>query len=153
MTEEHETEKQIEVVEAEEQTKTTDDVWREVGTQFEALGKSLGQAFRSTWESEETQRQLESIREGLEKAAQQIDQGVKKATASPEAQKLRGEAEKAAESLQVASEKAWQDAQPHLLSALTQFNAELQKMIERLQQQEERAEGYPAEDEPDVTEE
>lgn len=148
-----ETEKQLDVVEVEEQPKTTDEVWREVGQQFEALGKSLSQAFRATWESEETRKQVEKLEDGLNRATQKAGEVVKKAGSSPEAQKLREEAEKTTESLQAAGQKTWEDARPHLLSALTQFNTELQKMIDRLQQQEATPEESVAEDEPDVTEE
>jgi methylphosphotriester-DNA--protein-cysteine methyltransferase len=148
-----ETEKQLDVVEVEEQAKTTDEVWREVGQQFEALGKSLSQAFRATWESEETRKQVKKLGDGLDRAAQKVEEAIKKAGSSPEAQKLREEAEKTAESLQTAGQKTWEDARPHLLSALTQFNTELQKMIDRLEHQEATPEEPPTEEEPDVTEE
>ncbi len=149
---ENETEKQLEVVESEEQKKTTDEVWHEVGRQFEALGKSLSQAFRATWESEETRKHVEKLGNDLDRAAQKVEEAVKKAGSSPEAQKLREEAEKTAESLQVAGKKTWDDARPHLLSALTQFSTELQKVIDRLQQQDATSEEPSVEDEPDVKE-
>ena len=146
------TEKQPEVVESEEQKKTTDEVWREVGRQFEALGKSLSQAFHATWESEETRKHVEKLGNDLDRAAQKVEEAVKKAGSSPDAQKLREEAEKTAESLQVAGKKTWDDARPHLLSALTQFSTELQKVIDRLQQQDATSEEPSVEDEPDVKE-
>ncbi len=147
------TEEQVEGIDNEEEAKTTDDVWRDVGRQFDALGRSLSQAFRATWESEETRKQVEKLGDGLDKAAKQIEEAIKKADSSPEAQKLREDADKAADSLRTAGEKAWQDARPHLLSALAQFNAELQKMVERLREQEKATGETPVESEAEKPEE
>ena len=115
---------------------TTDEAWREVGRQFQALGESLAEAFRTAWESEENRRHVENMQEGLEAMIEQVGQALKEADASPEAQKIRGEAEKATESLRAAGEQTWQEVRPHLLSALDQINAQLQKMIGRLKEEE-----------------
>jgi len=115
---------------------TTDEAWREVGRQFQALGESLAEAFRTAWESEENRRHVKNMQEGLEAMIEQVGQALKEADASPEAQKIRGEAEKATESLRAAGEQTWQEVRPHLLSALDQINAQLQKMIGRLKEEE-----------------
>ena len=115
---------------------TTDEAWREVGRQFQALGESLAEAFRTAWESEENRRHVKNMQEGLEAMIEQVGQALKEADASPEAQKIRGEAEKATESLRTAGEQTWQEVRPRLLSALDQINAELQKMIGRLKEEE-----------------
>jgi vacuolar-type H+-ATPase subunit I/STV1 len=131
---------------------TTDEAWREVGRQFQALGESLAEAFRTAWESEENRQHVQNMRDGLEAMIDQVGQAIKEASASPEAQKMRGEAEKAAESLRGAGEQTWQEARPHLLSALNQINAELQKMIGRLEQEEPTSEVPAAEVAPDEPE-
>ncbi len=64
----------------------------------------------------------------------EIGQAIREANESPEGQRVRQEAEKAAQSARAAGEKALQDARPHLLSALRQVNAELQKMVSRLEE-------------------
>jgi hypothetical protein len=115
---------------------TTEESWREVGRQFEALGESLARAFRAAWESEETRQHLESMKAGLEAMVDQVGQAIKETSASPEAEQVRQEVEKAAESARVAGEKALQEARPHLVSALGQVNAELQKVISRLERGE-----------------
>jgi gas vesicle protein len=115
---------------------TTDEAWREVGRQFQALGESLAEAVRTAWESEETRRHAQNMQDGLEAMIDRVDQAIKEASASPKAEKLRGEAEKAAESLQTAGEQTWQEVRPRLLSALDQINAELQEMIGRLKGEE-----------------
>jgi hypothetical protein len=130
---------------------TTEEAWREVGQQFQALGESLAEAFRTAWESEETRRHVQNMQDGLEAMIDHVDRAIKEAGTSPEAEKMRGEAEKAAASLRAAGEQTWQEARPHLLSALTQINAELQKMISRLREEESASEA-PAEVTPEEPE-
>jgi hypothetical protein len=72
---------------------------------------------------------------GLESMVNQVGQAIQETIASPEAHKARTEAEKAAESLRAAGQKTWQESRPHLVSALRQVNAELQKMISQLEQE------------------
>ena len=119
---------------------TSQDAWGEVGAQFQALGESLATTFRTFWEREETREHLQSVKDGLQTMADEVSQAIDEASTSPEAQKAREEVKKAAESARVAGEKAVQDIQPHLLSALTQVNAELQRVIERMQAGKEEAE-------------
>ena len=135
---------------AEEQT--TEEAWRQVGQQFQALGESLAETFRTAWESEETRRHVQNMQGGLEAMVNKVDQALKEAIASPQGEKLRTEAENAAESIQAAGEQTWQEVSPHLLSALNQINAELQKMIGRLKGKGVTSETPAAEaasDEPD----
>lgn len=113
---------------------TPEQTWREVGNQFRALGESLAQAFRTTWQSEENRQYLQELRGGLEGLADSVGRVVQEASRSPEAQRAEDELRKAAQSAQVAGRQAWQDAEPHLLSALQQANAELQKIIDRMEQ-------------------
>ena len=122
---------------------TTQESWREVGDQFKALGDSLSRAFRTAWESEENRQHLESIKSGLKAMVDQVGQALEEAGTSPEGQKVRREAEKAAESARVAGEKALEEARPHVLSAVRQINAELEKWIRGMEGREEEA------DEPD----
>lgn len=114
--------------------RTTQEAWREVGRQFQTLGESLAQAFRAAWEDEENRQHLQDVQAGLEAMAREIGQAVEEANASPEGQKVRGEAEKAVESARAAGAQAWQEARPHLISALRQASDELQKMVSRLEE-------------------
>ena len=83
----------------------TDEAWRQVGQQFQALGESLAETFRTAWESEETRRHVQNMQDGLEAMVSRVDQALKEAIASPKGKKLRTEAEKTAESLQAAGEQ------------------------------------------------
>jgi hypothetical protein len=113
--------------------RTNQDAWREVGRQFQSLGESLAEAFRAAWEDEENRQQMHDLRAGLEKMARDIGQAVREASESPEGQKVREEARKAAQSAREAGRNAWQDARPHMVSALRQVDAELQRIITKLE--------------------
>ena len=108
--------------------------WSEVGRQFEALGASLARALRAEWAREETRQHVEALRAGMEKMVSEVDRAVEDAAQSPQGQQLREHAAKTAESLRAAGEQTWQEAQPHLLSALTKINAELKAVVDCLEQ-------------------
>jgi hypothetical protein len=116
---------------------TTQEVWRDVGQQFQALGKSLAQAFRTAWEDEGNRQHVQDMQTGLEAMVNEIGQAIKEASSSPQGQKVRQEVEKAAESAHAAGKQALKDARPHLLSALRQVNTELEKIINDLDDVEE----------------
>jgi len=113
--------------------KTTEETWREVGDQFKALGESLATAFRTAWDKEETREHMRGMKEGLEAMVDQVGRAIEEASASVEGQKVREELERAAESARAAGEKTLQDARPHLIAALDTVNAELQKLIRRME--------------------
>jgi hypothetical protein len=117
--------------------RTTNEAWREAGRQFQALGESLAEAFRTAWEDEENRQHLQGMQAGLEKMVNEIGQAIKEAGASPEGQKAHEEAKKAAESARAAGSKTWQAARPHVVSALRQVDAELQKIISQMEAVEE----------------
>ena len=116
---------------------TTHEAWSEVGRQFQSLGESLAEAFRTAWEDEGNRRQLRDLQTGLEKMANDVAQAVREASESPEGQKVREETKKAAGSARAAGESAWKDARPHVLSALRSVDAELQKIISKMEAAEE----------------
>jgi len=110
------------------------DAWKEVGKQFETLGESLAAAFRKTWaDNEQVQGHVQA---GLEAMLQEINLAIKEAAASSDGQKVQGELKKAAQSARQAGEQAWREGQPHLTNALRQILAELQKAIDRIEQEQ-----------------
>lgn len=113
---------------------TPSDAWRDVGKQFEALGVSLATAFRTAWESEENRKRLQGMQAGLESMVNEVGKAIQETSESPEAQRARAEAQKAAQSIHTAGQQTWQEARPHLVSALRQVSAELQKAISQLEQ-------------------
>ena len=115
--------------------RTTSDAWREVGKQFEALGNSLANAFRTMWEDENTRRHMREMQGGLETMVSEVNKAIKETVESPEGQKARAEAERAAQSLRAASTKTWQETKPQVVTALRQLSAELQKAIAQLERE------------------
>ncbi|MCK4472800.1 MAG: hypothetical protein KAW49_13550 [Anaerolineae bacterium] len=127
----------------------TEETWREVGGQFQALGESLAQAFRTAWENEENRQHLRDMRDDLEAMVDNVGQAIKEASVSPGGQKVRREAQKTAASARAAGEQALQKARPHLLSALRQINTELQKMIGHMEEKQPASEDAAAEFAPE----
>jgi hypothetical protein len=117
--------------------KPTHDTWHQVGQQFQTLGESLAKTFRAAWEDEGNRQHMQGMQSGLEKMVNEIGQAIKETSESPEGQRVREEAKKAAESAKVAGTKTWQDARPHVLSALRSLDAELQKVISQMEAAEE----------------
>ena len=111
----------------------TRQAWEEVGHQFEQLGQSLATAFKTLWERQDTQQQFESLRVGLKSMADDVSAAVSKSITTEEAQKIKAEAQKAAESAQKATEKTAAELRPQVTTALKQLNAELQKLIDRME--------------------
>jgi hypothetical protein len=116
---------------------TTNKAWSKVGKQFQTLGESLAEAFRTAWEDEGSRQHLQEMQAGLEKMMSEIGQAIKETSESPEGQRAREEAKKATESARVAGAQAWRDARPHVLSALRSVDAELQKIISQMEAAEE----------------
>jgi hypothetical protein len=69
----------------------------------------------------------------MERMVDDIGEAIKQASESPEGQRIREEAKRAADSAHAAGSQAWQDARPHVVSALRQVGAELEKMIGKLE--------------------
>jgi hypothetical protein len=117
-----------------EQPNQPNDSWAEVGEQFQNLGKSIAQAFRSAWEDEENQRRLQEMKKGLESMVTEVDQAIRETAATPQAQRIRTEAEQTAQTLRHAGEQTVEDLRPHVTMALNQLNEALRRLVERLDQ-------------------
>ena len=113
-------------------SKSTEESWQEVGRQFEVLGSSLAQAFRTAWSNIETSTEAQQVKTGLESMLREVGQAIDDTTKTPEAQKLKEDAKRTAESLRTAGEQTVQEARPQILSALQKANEELQKLIDKM---------------------
>ena len=116
---------------------TNEEPWSEVGRQFQALGESIANAVRAAWEDEGNRQQLRDLQAGMEKMANDIGEAIRQASESPEGQRFKEEARKAADSAHAAGSKAWQDARPHVVSALRKVGSELEKIIGNLEEEQE----------------
>lgn len=107
--------------------------WEEVGRQFQELGQSLAQAFRTAWENEDNQRRVQEMRTGVESMLREVGKAIDDSAKSPEGQKIRQEAERTVESLRVAGEQTVQEVRPQLIDALQKLNTELQKLVDKME--------------------
>jgi hypothetical protein len=130
-----------------ESSEPTSATWSEVGEQFETLGETIAEAFRAAWEREDTRHHVEGLKTGLEGLVGSVEQAISEFGESAEGERVKAEAQKAADSARAAGEKAWEDAQPHILSALQRVNEELRKVTSRIQGSESEEAAEPEEDE------
>jgi hypothetical protein len=115
-----------------EKGQTNSEPWNEVGRQFQTLGESIAQAFRSAWQDEGNRAKAEEMKIGLVSLVSEIGKAIEESASSEKGKKVIHEAEKAAQELHQAGAAAVQDMQPHLLSALRRVNQDLQAMIDRM---------------------
>jgi hypothetical protein len=104
--------------------RSTDGSWHDVRTEFEALGKTLGDIFRSAWQSQDAESALGQIREMVGAATQQWNDAV---DGTPEAQQAREQLVRLTEALNSAVGRAGEQVRPELLRLLRQTNAELRR--------------------------
>lgn len=124
------------------------DAWREVGRQFQVLGESLASALRVSLESEENRKHLQSLQTGVESMLKEVSQAIRETASSPKTQQVKSDAERAASSVRAAGEQTVQEVRPHLVAALRQVNAELQKFISRMEQEQPAPATPPVHDAP-----
>lgn len=109
------------------------DTWKDVGKQFEALGQGISEAFRAVMNSS----QARDAQADLEKMVLDINMAVKRAADSPEGQKIRSETARTVDTIKAATRQTGEEMRPQVISALKKLNAELQKLIERIEKGDE----------------
>ena len=114
-------------------TGQTTEAWREVGKQFEVLGKTLAEAVRTSWYNEENRKRLQEMQGGLESMAKQVSTAIKETAANPNAETAKTQAKKTADTVRTAGEQTVQELRPHLVNALHLLNDELDKLVKRME--------------------
>jgi methyl-accepting chemotaxis protein len=114
--------------------KSTEEAWRQVGRQLETLGESLASTFRTAWQRAEGSQEVQNMQTGLEAMVDKVGQAIKEVGTTAEEKGVRQRMEETAEALHAAGSQTFEEARPHLVSALNQVNAELQKLIRSLQE-------------------
>ncbi len=104
---------------------TTGTSWQEVAAEFEALGKTLGDALRGAWQRQDDSVGLRRLRDSLYSMVQELNRAV---DGTPEGQQARDQLARLTESIREAAERAGDEVRPELLSMLRQANAELQRL-------------------------
>lgn len=98
--------------------------WQDVATEFEALGRTLGDVLRGVWRGQDDAAGLGRLREALDVLLLELNRSVE---GTPEARQAREQVVRLAESIRSAAERAGEEVRPELLSMLRQANAELRR--------------------------
>jgi hypothetical protein len=112
---------------------STGDAWREVGKQFEVLGETLASAFRTAWNDEQNRKRMQEMQHGVESMLNDVAKAIDETIKSPQMQQTKTEVKKVAVTVKTAGEQTFQEVRPQLVSALSQLNAELQKLVTRIE--------------------
>lgn len=107
---------------------------RDILDELEALGQQLSTALKTLWESEESRKLRQDLRQGFVQLGQEIDEAVKSAQES-EAAKQFGEQVKETVDKARRSDVATQVEQG-LATGLRKMNEELSKLISSLEEEE-----------------
>ena len=105
-------------------SRSTGASWEDVRAEFEALGKTLGDALRGAWQRQDTDAGLGMVRDSLQAMIQELNRAI---DGSPEGQRARDQLVQLTESIRAAAERAGDEVRPELLAMLRQANAELRK--------------------------
>ncbi|MGE5138537.1 MAG: hypothetical protein ACM3JD_03660 [Rudaea sp.] len=108
------------------------EAWREVGREFQTLGKTLADAMRAALTNEENRRRIQEMQSGLESMVKEVNSAIKESYTSPQAQQARSQAGRTAETLRAAGEQTVQDIRPQVVAALRQLNQELERLTNRM---------------------
>ncbi|MGC8837746.1 MAG: hypothetical protein ACP5UM_04945 [Anaerolineae bacterium] len=103
------------------------------------LGRRLTQAAQTAWETEEARRLRQEVKAGLEKLLAELEQGVERAREHPTTQKVQEEVEEMLESARRG--KIAQEVKEGITQALRSLNAELDRLIQRLEETQKPEEG------------
>lgn len=113
--------------------KKSSEAWEEIGTQLRSLGDSLAHMFRTAWQDEENRTRLDELSSDLEAMIVNVNEAIREAARSEEGQQVKEEAENTFRKLYQAGQQTFQEARPHLISALHQLDDVLREMVDRME--------------------
>ena len=103
---------------------STDTSWQDVISEFEALGKTLGDVLRGAWTGPDNDAGLGRLRDSLEAMMRDLNRAV---DGTPEAEQARDQLVHLTESIRAAAARAGEELRPELINMLRQANAELRR--------------------------
>src|SRR5712692_1917342 len=87
--------------------------WQDVAAEFEALGKTLGDALRGVLQRPDSELGLGRLRDSLQSMIQELNRAI---DGTPEAQQARDQLVQLTDSIRAAAERASEEVRPELLS-------------------------------------
>ena len=118
------------------QSASTNQSWEDVGKQFQTLGESIAAAFRSAWGKDETRQSFQKMQTGLEGMVTEIRQAMQETFNAEDVGQLKTDVRKTVDDIAGQGKQTFQEVRPHLVGALQQVNQELQKLIDRMEDQD-----------------
>jgi hypothetical protein len=122
-----------------DEEKTQEQIWDEVGQQFDAMGKAMADAVNAANQDEKTQQGLKSMQADFEATVSRMTEKVKAAKESGESPDLDEEAnklgelsEKWGEQAKAAGQSAAQEVQPHLSGAFSSVQEGVSQLMDSL---------------------
>lgn len=110
------------------------------------MGQQLETAFRTAVQSERAKQLQQDIVGGVRELAGQVQSAVKTMQADPRVQQAEQRGRQAVE--QARESKVVQDIQETIVSGLAQLNAQLRKVVDRLDQEANKPTGTPSQNVP-----
>lgn len=107
--------------------------WKEVGEKFNVLGNALGEAFRATMDDPKTQEAFDKVKEGLEKAVEEMEEAARSARENPKVQKFAEEAGAVFADFEGVGVETMEKTKPHLIKALKSLQTALANLIEEIE--------------------
>jgi hypothetical protein len=110
------------------------------------MGQQLETAFRTAIESDRAKQLQQDIVGGVRELAGQVQSAVKSLQENPRVQQAEQRGRQAVE--QARESKVVQDIQETIVSGLAQLNAQLRKVVERIENEATKPSGSPAQNVP-----
>jgi chaperonin cofactor prefoldin len=107
--------------------------WEDLGKQFQTLGESIADTFRTAWTNEDNRQHVQNMRGGLEAMITEIDKVIKETTVTPNAQRVKDELGKTAKVMQSTGEQTVEEFRPQVAKTLRQFSDQLEKLINTME--------------------
>jgi hypothetical protein len=101
--------------------------WEDVAQEFQALGRTLGEALRAAFQPHD-EGELGDLRTSLHSMIEEANRVLDESVSAPEAVQAREQFRRLTESIRQATARASAELRPELLRMLRQANAELRKM-------------------------
>jgi hypothetical protein len=118
---------------------------RSITEELGKLGKQMADAIKAAWESEDRRKLQAEILDGLQKFGDEVTVALDKAGQSDTAKDLRVKAEKVV--VDVRASAVADDVRKGIISGLDVLNAEMSKLVEKLEPKPAPADEVPVEPE------
>jgi len=112
-----------------QQSDQASESWEEVLAQLKQFGETLGRAIEQSWNDPRTQHVVDQVKDGLNRAAQDVDIAIEKAKTDPAVQQFGADAKDTWKELEETGKEAVEKAKPHLINAMKNLNEAFKNVL------------------------